>query len=181
MAGGVVYVGCRDSKLYALDAATGQERWRYDNEGSWVVGSPAVANGRVYFATSDSRRFHVLDAATGKAIASQTSGAYMFSSPTVAGDVVLIGVLNGTLEARDAGTAALVWSYEVEASHGPAGRVLAADRTFDMPLLYPSSWGPDTVAGFVRQVGVGSIFSTPLVAGGLVLFGSTDGAMYALQ
>jgi eukaryotic-like serine/threonine-protein kinase len=181
VAGGVVYVGCRDSKLYALDAATGKERWRYDNEGSWVVGSPAVANGRVYFATSDSRRFHVLDAATGSSVASQTSSAYMFSSPTVAGDVVLIGVLNGTLEARDAGTGALVWSYEVEASHGPAGRALAADRTFDMPVLYPSSRGVDTIAGYVRQTSVGAIFSTPVVAQGLVLFGSADGAVYALE
>jgi outer membrane protein assembly factor BamB len=181
VADGVVYVGCRDSKLYALDAGTGQERWRFDNEGSWVVGSPAVANGRVYFATSDSRRFHVLDAATGKAVASQTSSAYMFSSPTVAGGVVLIGVVNGTLEARDATTAALLWSYEVEASHGPAGRVLGADRTFDMPALYSSSWGADPIAGFVRQTGVGAIFSTPVVAQGLVLFGSADGAVYALE
>ncbi len=181
VANGVVYVGCRDSKLYALDAASGQERWRYDNEGSWVVGSPAVANGRVYFATSDSRLFHVLDAATGKALASQTSGAYMFSSPTVAGDVVLTGVLNGTLEARDAGTGALLWSYELEASRGPAGRVLAADRKFDQPVLFPSNWGADPYAGFVRQGGVGSIFSTPLVANGVVFFGSTDGALYALE
>jgi outer membrane protein assembly factor BamB len=181
VAGGVVYVGCRDSKLYALDAVTGQERWRYDNEGSWVVGSPAVANGRVYFATSDSRRFHVLDAATGKAVASHTSGAYMFSSPALAGDVVLIGVLNGTLEARDAASGALLWSYEVEASRGPAGRVLTPERQFDVPVLYPSSWGPDTAAGFVRQTAVGAVFSTPLVAEGLVLFGSADGAMYALE
>jgi len=181
VAGGVVYVGSWDGDLYALDAASGQERWRYDNEGSWVVGSPAVTNGRVYFATSDSRRFHVLDAATGKVVASQTSGAYLFSSPTVAGDVVLIGVLNGTLEARDAGTGALLWSYEVEASRGPAGRVLAADRTFDQAVLFPSGWGADPYSSFVRQGGVGSIFSTPLVAGGLVLFGSTDGALYALE
>jgi outer membrane protein assembly factor BamB len=181
VADGVVYVGCRDSKLYALDAATGRERWRYDNEGSWVVGSPAVADGRVYFATSDSRRFHVVDAATGKDLVNETSRAYMFSSPAVAGDVVLVGVLNGTLEARDVATGAILWSYDVEASHGPAGRVLTADRTFDLPLLYPSSWGPDTIAGFARQAAVGAIFSTPLVADGLVLFGSADGAMYALE
>jgi outer membrane protein assembly factor BamB len=178
---GVVYVGGRDSKLYALDAATGRERWRYDNEGSWVVGAPAVANGRVVFATSDSRRLHVLDAGTGKAVASQTGGAYMFSSPALAGDVVLIGVLNGQLDARDATTGALLWSYEVEASRGPAGRVLAADRTFDVPVLYPSAWGPDAMASFFRQTAVGSVFSTALVADGLVLFGSADGALYALE
>ena len=179
--GGVVYVGCRDSKLYALDAATGQERWRYDNEGSWVVGSPAVANGRVVFATSDSRKFHVLDAATGKPVASQEAGAFMFSSPTLAGDVVLVGVLHGQLDARDASSGALLWSHEVPMSRGPAGRLLAADRTFDGPVLYASGWGPDAVAGFFRQTAVGSVFSTPIVADGLVVFGSADGALYALE
>ncbi len=95
---------------------------------------------------------------------------------------MLIGVLNGTLEARDAGTGALLWSYEVEASHGAGGpRARRGPDVRHAALLYPSSWGPDTVAGFVRQAAVGSIFSTPLVAQGLVLFGSADGAMYALE
>jgi Glucose dehydrogenase len=26
---GTVYTGCRDSNLYALDAATGKEKWRF--------------------------------------------------------------------------------------------------------------------------------------------------------
>ena len=137
--------------------------------------------GRVVFATSDSRKFHVLDAATGKPVASQEAGAFMFSSPTLAGDVVLVGVLNGQLDARDASSGALLWSHEVPMSRGPAGRLLAADRTFDGPVLYASGWGPDAVAGFFRQTAVGSVFSTPIVADGLVLFGSADGALYALE
>ena len=36
------------------------------NDMSWVIGSPAVAEGKVVFATSDSSLFHVADAATGK-------------------------------------------------------------------------------------------------------------------
>jgi len=106
---GTVYTGCRDSNLYALDAATGKEKWRFFNDLSWVITSPAVADGKVFFATSDSSLYHVVDANSGKPVVRQQGKAYMFSSPAVAGDVVLIGVLNGTLEARDAKTGDLLW------------------------------------------------------------------------
>jgi len=54
VADGMVFFGCRDSHLYALDARTGEKKWAYSANGSWVVGSPAVKNGKVYFPTSDS-------------------------------------------------------------------------------------------------------------------------------
>ena len=47
---GVVYTGCRDAQLYALDAATGKAKWKFDNALSWVITSPAVVDGKVYFA-----------------------------------------------------------------------------------------------------------------------------------
>ena len=50
---GVVYFGCRDSNFYALDARTGEKKWAFNNKGSWVITSPAVQAGKVYFATSD--------------------------------------------------------------------------------------------------------------------------------
>src|ERR1700681_4443329 len=98
---GVVYTGCRDSNLYALDAATGKEKWHFSNDGSWVISSPAVTRGKVIFGTSDSSLYFVLDAETGKPIVKRQDKAYIFSSPTVAGDLVFIGILNGTLQARD--------------------------------------------------------------------------------
>ena len=54
VANGVVYTGCRDANLYALDAVTGKEKSRFNTELSWVITSPAVADGKVFFATSDS-------------------------------------------------------------------------------------------------------------------------------
>jgi eukaryotic-like serine/threonine-protein kinase len=179
--GGVVYTGCRDSNLYAIDAATGKEKWRVNNAGSWVITSPAVVDGKVIFATSDSSRYVVVDAATGAKLVEQQGRAYMFSSPTVARDVVLIGVLNGTLEARDLASGALLWEFQTEASRRNAGWVLTAERRFDGPLNYSSSWHEQPLAAAVRQVGVGSMFSTPLVVGGVVYVGSTDGNLYALE
>jgi eukaryotic-like serine/threonine-protein kinase len=178
---GTVYTGCRDAQLYALDAATGKEKWRFDNALSWVVTSPAVVNDNVFFATSDSSLYHVVEAATGKAILRKEAKAYMFSSPTVVGDVALIGVLNGTLEARDVKTGEVLWDFQTDASKQNKGWVLTADRKFNQPLLFYSSWREIPAVSNDRQVSVGSIFSSPLVQNGVVYFGSADGFLYALQ
>ena len=37
----------------------------FNNKGSWVIGSPVVDNGKLYFSTSDSGMFYALDAKTG--------------------------------------------------------------------------------------------------------------------
>jgi outer membrane protein assembly factor BamB len=181
VAGGVVYVGCRDSHLYAIDAKTGQERWRFSTGASWVVGSPAVRDGVVYFGTSDSSKIHALDAASGKPVFEQQSKAYLFASPVLAGDTLLMGVLNGTLEARDARTGALRWTWRTEASRRNRGGVLTADGRFNVALNFASNWREAMAVGFERQSSIGSIFSTPLVVDGAIYVGSADGRLYALR
>ena len=178
---GVIYTGCRDAQLYALDAVTGKERWRFDNALSWVITSPAVVNGKVFFATSDSALYHVVDAATGKSVLKKEGKAYMFSSPAVVNDVVFIGVLNGTLEARDVNTGEILWEFQTDASKQNNGWVLTADRKFNQPLLFYSNWREAPIVATDRQFSVGSIFSSPLVANGVVYFGSTDGFLYAID
>jgi outer membrane protein assembly factor BamB len=181
VANGVVYVGCRDANLYAIDAASGKEKWRYPTEGSWVVSSPAVSGGRVYFGTSDSSLYLVLDAETGKPVVKQQGRAYVFSSPAVAGDVVLLGVLNGTLEARDRASGELLWEYQTDASRRNDAWVLTSERRFNTPMIYRSGWREAMAVGTDRQFSVGSIFSSPLVAAGVVYVGSADGNLYAIE
>ncbi len=65
VAGGLVFVGGRDGHFHVVDAKTGTLKWKHNNNGGWTIGSPAVRDGVVYFATSDCRRFKALDAATG--------------------------------------------------------------------------------------------------------------------
>ena len=181
VADGVVYVGGRDSKLHAVDARTGRGLWQFATGMSWVVSSPAVSRGRVIFGTSDSSLLHMLDAKSGAPLLQQQDKAYMFSSPTVAGDVVLIGVLNGTLQARDFHSGELLWSFRTEASLANRGWALTADGRFNSALLYPSGWREATAVGAARQDGVGSIYSTPLIVGGVIFIGSADGRLYALE
>ncbi len=178
---GVVYTGCRDAQLYALDAATGKQKWHFDNAFSWVITSPAVTDGKIYFATSDSSLYHVVEAATGKPILKQQDKSFMFSSPAIAGDVVFIGVLNGTLQARDRQSGELLWSFQAEKSKQNKEWVLTADRALNEPLLYHSAWRENPIVAADRQFSIGAIFSSPLVHDGVVYFGATDGYLYALE
>lgn len=182
IADGTVYVGCRDGHLYAIDLHAGAQKWRVDTAGSWVVSSPAVVRERVIFATSDTAQYHVVDAATGRPKqALGSTQAYVFGSPTVAGDTVLLGVLNGTLEARDRDDGRLLWQFRTEAARANLDWVLTADGKFNSALLYPSTLGDASAEGARRQQSVGSFFSTPLVADGTVYIGSADSRLYAIE
>ena len=48
----MVYAGLADNKVYALNAATGRELWRFD-AGDAMEASPTVADGRLYVSTLD--------------------------------------------------------------------------------------------------------------------------------
>lgn len=179
--GGVVYTGSRDSHVYALDAASGAEKWRFSTGASWVISSPAVADGKVYFATSDSSLYHVVDAITGKPVLQQQGRAYVFSSPTLAGDVVLLGVLNGTLEARDRSSGELLWEYQTDAARANRGWALTSERRFNAAMLFRGGWHDELPLGAARQGSIGSVFATPLAVAGVVYIGTGDGYLVALE
>ena len=180
-ADGVVYAGSWDGRFYAVDARSGQQRWQVATDASWVNASPAVSDGRVYFGTSDSSLYRVVDAAGGQPLQQHDVRAYMFASPTVAGDVVLLGMLNGVLQARDKASGSVLWEFQTEASRANRGWVLTADHRFNAPMLFVSGWHEATDVAQDRQASVGSFFSTPLVANGVVYVGSADGNLYAIE
>jgi len=64
VAGGAVFFGSGDGHLYALDAASGELRWKFKT-GDVVHASPAYAAGTLYFGSWDSY-FYAVDAVTGK-------------------------------------------------------------------------------------------------------------------
>ncbi len=148
---------------------------------SWVITSPAVVDGKVFFATSDSSLYHVVEAANGKPILKKEDKAYMFSSPAVTNDIVFIGVLNGTLEARDRNTGELLWEFPNRRVEAEQSWVLTAERRFNAPFLFFDNWREAPLVGQIGKLAIGSIFSSPLVANGVVYFGSTDGYLYALE
>ena len=179
---GFVYFGCRDSHLYAVDEKSGEKKWAIDTHGSWVIGSPAVRGGKVYFATSDSALFDEVDAKSGAVVFSvKFHGWPIFSSPAIAGNTVYVGSWAGTLTAIDLVTQMPAWTFHTDASKrfGPA--LTKADGTPNYELAYASNFYDDIVAGFTRMMTAGANLSSPVVANGVIYVGSADGNLYALD
>jgi len=117
VADGTVYIGSRDGRMYAVDAATGDRRWDFPSGPTWAISSPGVRDGVVFSGRSDQRYVHAVRAGSGEEIWRVPTGSVVFSSPAIAGDTVYIGVGigDGTLLALDATTGATRWSYRTSA------------------------------------------------------------------
>jgi outer membrane protein assembly factor BamB len=178
---GIVYFGCRDSNFYALDAATGQKRWSYSNKGSWVVASPVVHAGKVYFATSDSALFNILDAQTGALIDSIKFQWPIFASPSIANNLVYLGGQDGKLVAIDLNSRKLVWVFQTEGSNHNLATYSKPDGSPNYGAAFASDFYDDLIAGVEKIHSVGMILSSPVISGNVVYIGSADGNLYALE
>jgi eukaryotic-like serine/threonine-protein kinase len=181
VAGGIVYFGCRDAKLYALDTATGARRWAADNKGSWVIGSPAIKDGMVYFTTSDSGLFHAVDARTGEEQFALSLKWPMFSSPAIAGHMLYIGSHEGKLHAIDLRTRRVAWSFQSDGWRENGARYTQADGGPNYRAAMSSNFFDDVVAGIQKMFSVGAMLSSPAVAGDAIYIGSADGYVYAIH
>ncbi|MGW0587577.1 outer membrane protein assembly factor BamB family protein [Streptosporangium sp. NPDC002607] len=132
--GGTVYLGDLAGRTYALNAASGQERWRLTTEGDSGRWNVTASRGKVYVA---GRSLHALDPETGKERWSRP----LIAQVSVHEDTVFAQEEGGTLHALDAATGAPRWHFQT-----------------------------------------GGRFQTlPVVAGGLVYVGSSNGNLYALR
>ena len=54
VAGGRVYIGSNDGRLYVLDLESGEKLWEF-NAGAPLSASPAIASGRLVIGSLDGR------------------------------------------------------------------------------------------------------------------------------
>ncbi|HMB91438.1 MAG TPA: PQQ-binding-like beta-propeller repeat protein [Rhodothermales bacterium] len=146
--GGRIFFGGRDGYLYAVDAQTGQQQWQFNYEVSWVLSSPAVADGAVYAGTSDGRFVNALDAATGEEQWRLATPSIVWSSPSVAGDLVYFGCGDGFLYALDRQTGEEQWRFRT--GGGVYSSPVIAQGTVyvgsDDGVLYAITDGPEAPA-----------------------------------
>jgi hypothetical protein len=81
--------------VYAIDAVTGRERWRFKT-GNWVDSSPAVSNGIVYVGGTD-KNLYAMDAVTGTEKWRFKTGSYIQSSLGVSNDILYVGNADNNL------------------------------------------------------------------------------------
>jgi len=182
VAGGMVYFGCRDSHVYALDEFTGAKKWEYATGGTWVLTSPAVYDGKVYFAISYGGKLFAADAKTGTIVYDVNfKGWPVYSSPAIAGDTLYVGSTAGTMNAVDLKKQSITWTYTTDAAkqNGPA--LTKEDGTSNYFGVFPSDFYQDVVAGYAKLETIGEVLSSPVVVEDVVYFGGTDGNLYALM
>ncbi len=173
---GVVYAGSTDHHLYALDAATGQRRWRY-RTGKPVFGGPVSAGGLVYGGSTDARVY-----------ALRPDGALVWSTATkgwpwnlfVAGDRVFASTSEGDAYALGTASGQVAWHAHV---CNQANAITVADG-----VAYVSGYDHRLYAvrvgttGPLWSVRTGDFINGAALAGaGVVYVASMDRKVYALS
>jgi outer membrane protein assembly factor BamB len=187
VANNAVYFGSGDGNLYALDARTGELKWKFKT-GDVVHASPALADGVLFFGSWDSY-FYAVDAATGKekwrfhggedALIHNQVGFQ--SSPSVVNGTVYTGCRDSNLYALDAATGKEKWRFFNELSWvitSPAvvdGRVFFATSDSSLYHVVDASTGKS----LVRQQGKAFMFSSPAIVGDVTLIGALNGTLEA--
>ena len=133
-----IFIGAWDQNVYALDAATGRETWRYraTERGfyfSAAIARPAVANGKVFIPANENV-LHAIDAVSGTRVWTRAAPGdkFGYSSPLVRDGRIYIGSLGdkGEVHCLRADTGDTLWqtatgSTIYESSPVLAGNLLA--------------------------------------------------------
>jgi outer membrane protein assembly factor BamB len=154
----------------------------HNTEGSWVVGSPAVGEGKVYMGTSDTGLFRELDAKTGNVGFSLSFRRWpIFSSPAIAGSMAFFGTDEGKLVAVELRDKTIAWEFQTDGSRQYAAALTKGDGEPNYEHGDVDNFYDSLMIGVGRFRRIGAISSSPLVANGVVYFGSADGNVYALD
>jgi outer membrane protein assembly factor BamB len=178
---GTVFFGCRDGHFYALDAKTGAPKWNVNNNKGWVIASPAIQDGVVYFPTADGQRFKAVDAVTGAVKYSIAMKTISFSSPAIVGSTIYVGTSDGWVHALDMATGATRADFQTDGSKANASKYIDEKGGLNQDALYPDFTLEGMYIGVDRMEQLGSILSSPVIADGILYVGSTDGNLYALR
>ncbi len=179
VANGMLFVGCYDTNLYALDTARGEFRWKYATEGG-ISSSPSVWNELVVIGSEDGV-IYGLEMRRGKPRWSFRTGKAVRSSPMVVDRAIYVGSDDQHIYAIDGMTGREIWKYRtwmpIRSSAyihddgiyigGNDGNVYCLD-----PRNGSLKW---------KQRTQQEVISTPVYANGLVIVGSMDNNLYALD
>lgn len=179
VANGMLFVGCYDTNLYALDAERGEFRWKYATEGG-ISSSPAVWQDLVVVGSEDGGVYG-LETRRGTLRWTFRTDKPVRSSPRAEDRLIIVGADDQHLYALDGMRGTVIWKYRtwmpIRSSaciHGNAVYFGCNDGHI---------YAVDTRTGTIKwkQRTQQPVISTPTFGEGLVLVGSMDNNLYALD
>lgn len=175
---GMVYIGCYDNNMYALNAADGQFQWKYATDGG-IVSRPVGFEETIYFGSED-HRLHAVSTRTGKLSWSYYTEERIRSSPRISDNHIFFGSDDRHLHAVNIDTNREAWKFD-------AGSEVRSSPFIANDMIYFGSEAGDFYAldyrGNIkwRYKAKRSITSSPWVKDNIVYFNSMDMYLYALD
>jgi outer membrane protein assembly factor BamB/tRNA A-37 threonylcarbamoyl transferase component Bud32 len=177
-AGGMLYAGCYDNNLYALDGANGEFQWKYATDGG-VVSRPTTIDDVVFFGSED-KCLHAVHARTGKMVWIYPTEGRIRSSGRLSDGYVFIGSDDKYLHAINQANGRNIWRFD-------AGDEIRSSPFVMNDLLYFGTEGGELICTNFqgdakwRFKAKRGITSSPWVQDNMVFFNSMDGFMYAVD
>ncbi|MDO8587651.1 MAG: PQQ-binding-like beta-propeller repeat protein [Armatimonadota bacterium] len=161
----------RQSPLYAIDASTGQVRWKVKPGGAkdFFMGSPAFCDGIVY--CGGAYGLHALDAATGQTIWFFDRGGEVTTSPSVADGLVYFGCRNKHFYAINARRGTLQWEFTTGDDETVIPLYLSTHKRLSIGLATDLLLRK-LVSELTNSRKMSEIWPSPTIADGVVYFGS---------
>ena len=179
LVGDLVAAGNDDGELVVVELASGSVKHRL-RLGQLVRSSPLAFDDRLIVGVVESRNSGALvavEAASGKLVWTRKLGA-VFSSPARAGSRLVVGSDDGLVQALDAATGALQWSFEV------GGKVRATPAVLGDVAVVGGFGGRLVALGvedgkprWTREVGH-TIYSSAATSAEAVVVGCHDGHVH---
>ena len=181
VADGTVYVGAGDGGFHAVDAATGERRWRFATGGR-IRNGAALDGERVVVGSAD-HFVYALDRASGREIWKFDTGAEVDATPVVFAGHVLVGNRGSGLHALAAATGELVWKTYFWGSWVESTPVVDDGAIYigSSDLRRVSAIDPADGRVLWRTDVFGWTWGTPLVIGERIYVGAAGGAPYFIQ
>jgi len=178
-----VLVGCVSGALYALDAGTGAQKWKYDVEGP-ILGTVNVHDGSVFVIDQQDGILHSIDLATGARRWRAEAIARCDGSPSVTQDTVIYGSCAAALHVFSMADGALLKNIEIGEDSQVAGGVALDGNAAFSGSHSGKVFNVDTKTGSVVWINEDSqdeVLTTPAVNRDWVVFGSFDDYVYGLD
>lgn len=167
-----VFIGTADNQLFALDATTGQEQWRFET-GHSIWGQPAYRDGVVYLTSLDNK-VYALNAETGAIRWEKELSGAIAARPVLDGNLLFVASFDNKVHALSLETGDEVWAATAE------NWVWAAPAVTEEVIYYAdidgNVYAAETSSGRVlwSQKVLGAVQTTPAYANGNLYVVSGD-------
>jgi outer membrane protein assembly factor BamB len=183
--GKAFFVGGWDMQFRALNATNGDALWKHRFGRSFyyspAISSPVVSDGRVFVSSNDGV-LHSVEINSGKIFFEQDGLKSGYSTPTVVGDHLYTGSLDGRLYCLGISGKTKLWDVETVGTTYDSSPIIHGENVY-IAGINGNVMARSIVDGKMRwryQLVGGHVFSTPATDGSHVFFASMNGTVTAL-